>query len=76
MSKRCCEWHDHLPEMYQMDTSPKDCFDECGLAGMGTPSVCCRNCPQAKWFTEGRGMSPDAIDYVKEIMALPLGDRP
>ena len=39
--KVCCEWHDHLPEMYQMETTPDECYDECGLAGMGTPSVCC-----------------------------------
>lgn len=74
MSKKpCCEWHNHLPEMYQSDATPEDSFDECGLAGMGTPSVCCHKCPQAEWFVQERGIIPD---YVKEIMALPLEERP
>jgi len=76
MSEQCCEWHDHLPEIYESDATPEDSFDECGLAGMGTPSVCCRKCPQAEWFIEGRGMKPEHIDYVKEIMALLKEERP
>lgn len=71
--KQCCEWHDHLPEIYDKTRSPDNCFYECGLAGMGTPSVCCRNCPQAEWFIKRRGITPD---YVKEIMALPIEERP
>lgn len=74
-SKRCCEWHNELPETFEKDSFG---YIECGLAGMGRPSVCCRNCPHHKWFTEDRtqmGMKatikPEHIDVISEIMALP-----
>lgn len=77
MSKQvCCEWHDHLPEMWQDDVTPDECFDECGLAGIGRPSVCCANCPQTEWFIKGRGMKPADIDFAIDIMALPVLERP
>lgn len=72
-NNQCCEWHDRLPEMFAMETTPEECFDECGLAGMGTPSVCCKKCPQADWFIKRRGVTPY---FVKEIMALPIEERP
>ena len=39
MSKRCCKYHNKL------------CFvetdlTECGHSGMGTPIVCCKECPE------------------------------
>ena len=72
--KQCCEWHDHLPEMYaDPDATPENSFDECGLAGIGTPSVCCKNCPQYDWFVNHRHVMPD---LVKDIMALPIEERP
>lgn len=69
MSKRCCEYHDRLPEVFEPGEEPDAFADgsECGLAGMGTPSVCCRNCPEAKWFIEGRGIPADKIAYAKEL---------
>lgn len=76
MSKQCCEWHDHLPEMYQSEATPEDSFDQCGLAGSGRPSVCCRECPRVGWFYGHYKMKPSDIDFTKEIMALPLEQRP
>lgn len=69
----CCEWHDCLPEAFSDDVTPDDCWDECGLAGMGRPSVCCKNCPQYKYFVEQRGILPY---LVVEIMAMPVENRP
>lgn len=73
MIKQCCEWHNALPDSYDEPSPPEDnkAFGEspeCGLAGMGTPSVCCRECPQAKYFIEQRHMLSSDIDFVKEIM--------
>ena len=72
-SKECCEWHDSLPDVFDEDNHPEDNrmfgeAPECGLAGMGTPSVCCRDCPQASRYKEPY--------FIKEIMALPIKDRP
>ena len=76
MSKQCCEWHDHLPEEFaDPNATPENSFDECGLAGMGTPSVCCRKCPMAAWYTDG-SRNANNIFYTKEIMALPVDERP
>lgn len=71
--KVCCEWHDHLPDMYQMETTSDECYGECGLAGKGTPNVCCDKCPAYDWFVKHRGVMPN---LVKNIMALPLEKRP
>lgn len=76
--KTCCEWHDALPDFFGEDSVPEDNkmfgeAPECGLAGMGTPSVCCRKCPQANWFIKKRGVTPY---FVKEIMELPIEERP
>lgn len=73
--RKCCEYHNALPGSYREATGPEPWSDgaECGLAGMGTPSVCCQNCPQAIYFIRKRGITPD---YVKEIMALSPEERP
>ena len=73
MSKVCCEWHEHLPEVFAEDVKAEDCYGECGLAGMGTPSVCCRNCEHYDWFVNRRGVMPYVV---KEIMSLPVEERP
>jgi hypothetical protein len=69
MSELCCEYHDKLPEIFEQGAEPDEFGDwsECGLAGKGSPAVCCRKCPQADWFTKGRGMNPEHIDYAKEL---------
>lgn len=48
----CCEYHDRLPEAFEPDAEPDAFVDghECGLAGAGKPTVCCRNCPEAIYF--------------------------
>lgn len=71
MSKICCEYHDKLPEIFEPGAEPEDFGDssECGLAGMGRPSVCCRNCLQNEWFIKVRHMRPEDIDYAKELCA-------
>lgn len=78
MSKKlCCEWHDHLPEYWQdPHANPETDFGECGMAGMGRPVVCCAKCPHTNWFIKGRGMQPADIDFAKDIMALPIEQRP
>lgn len=72
---KCCEWHDHLPDMWSDDVKPEECFDECGMAGMGRPSVCCAECPHTEHFIKNRGLKPADIDFAKEIMALPVEQR-
>lgn len=69
MSKICCEYHNKLPEVFEPGEQPDEFSDgaECGLAGMGRPTVCCRKCPQTKWFVEERGIPVDGIDFAKEI---------
>lgn len=67
MSKQCCEWHDALPDEWDMKNPPEDnrvlgLSPECGLAGTGTPSVCCRNCPDAGHFTN-QGLT---LDYYED----------
>lgn len=70
-SKRCCEYHDRLPEVFEPGEQP-DAFAygcECGLAGVGRPAVCCRDCPQTDWFVNHRGIPIDGIDFAKELCA-------
>lgn len=71
MGKRCCEYHDRLPEEFAPGMLPDAFADgcECGLAGTGRPSVCCCNCPQTKWFVEHRGIPVEHIDFAKELCA-------
>lgn len=71
MSKRCCEYHDRLPEVFEAGEQPDAFADgcECGLAGMGKPAICCRNCPQAKWFTEHRGIPFSSMNIAIEMCA-------
>lgn len=68
MSKECCKFHNKLPDEFEPGT-PADEFGEapeCGLAGMGSPAVCCRKCPQVEWFVQGRGMNIDSLTYAME----------
>lgn len=69
---KCCEWHDALPDSFTDDVTPDECWDECGLAGMGRPSVCCKRCPHYDWFVNERRVMPYLVG---EIMALPLDER-
>lgn len=73
--KPCCEYHDALPDVWQEAEAPEPWSEgaECGLAGMGTPAVCCSNCPQAAYFVKRYGITPD---FAKDIMALPPEERP
>jgi len=74
--KSCCEWHNNLPESWSGDVTPDDGYMECGLAGMGTPTVCCKNCPEVDWFVNKRGIPIERLHLFKNIMALPEQDRP
>lgn len=77
MSKRCCEYHDRLPEELELGQLPDAFADgcECGLAGMGKPTVCCRDCPHTNWFVKNRGIPIDQIIFAKEICAPAEGDQ-
>lgn len=69
MSKRCCVYHDRLPEEFIPGAEPDAFADgcECGLAGMGIPTVCCEKCPQTNWFVNHRGIPKDNLLYaIKE----------
>lgn len=69
---RCCVYHDRLPEEFEPGAEPDAFADgcECGLAGMGTPTVCCRNCPEAIYFEKKRGISPDNMLFAIEECAV------
>lgn len=55
MGKACCKFHNKM-EFEDTDLA------ECGMAGMGRPTVCCRNCPEniypdgmADYYNENEG---------------------
>lgn len=37
---KCCKYHDNM-----FDPNGETDLNECGMAGMGAPVVCCHNCP-------------------------------
>ncbi len=43
---------------------------------MGKPAICCRNCPQAKWFTEHRGIPFSSMNIAIEMCAQTEESKP
>ena len=61
--KRCCKYHNNF-QYIDMDLT------ECGMSGMGTPTICCPKCPEKEYYDK-KGIIPDYyIDDIKKGLTL------